>query len=185
MIKSVYTYFLRISFLSLLIALSLGINYLSAWTGPTALPPNNNIAAPLNITNTAQVKNGNISVVAAANTTSNVGLTVYGSQSTNGTVYGHGNAGGVIGNGVYGISGGTGGHGVVGAGPNDSSAYGVIGIGSATSTYYGALGRADGYSFIGNGTLYNQGIVRSTTGGFVFPDGTVQTRAVNTWNSPT
>jgi hypothetical protein len=150
--------------LAFLIALSLGINYLSAWTGPTALPPNNNIAAPLNTTNTAQVKNGNISVGASANTTSNVGLTVYGSQSTNGTVYGHGNAGGVIGNGVYGISGGTGGHGVVGAGPNDSSAYGVIGIGSATSTYYGALGRADGYSFVGNGTLYNGGNIYTPTG---------------------
>lgn len=33
-----------------------------AWTGPTSAPPNGNVAAPLNVGTTAQVKNGGLSV---------------------------------------------------------------------------------------------------------------------------
>ena len=179
---------LQVLFLSCTLALALGINYIYAvtWTGPSALPPNANTLPPLNVTGTPQVKNGNLSVGLSTNTTANLGLTVYGSQSTNGTVYGYGNAGGVLSHGVvgtaggantqgvYGIAGVTASNGVNGYGPNNSTGYGVIGTG-ANSGYYGALGRADGYSFVGNGESYNQGIVRSTVGGFAFPDGTVQT----------
>ncbi len=64
---------------------------------------------------------------------------------------------------------------ITGTGPSSGSAgYGVFGKGGS---YYGALGRADGYSFVGSGTLYNAGTVRSKSGGFMFPDGTVQTTA--------
>ena len=34
----------------------------SAWTAPTATPPNNNVAAPINVGASSQVKNGNIGV---------------------------------------------------------------------------------------------------------------------------
>jgi len=169
---------LQVLFLSCTIALALGINYISAantWTGPSALPPNANTLPPLNVTGTPQVKNGNLSVGLSSNTSASYGLTVYGSQSTNGTVYGGGNAGGVVGNGVVGYAGGNGTTGVVGIGPNNNTGYGVYASGGNGSAYYGALGRADGYSFVGNGQLYNQGIIYSQTGGFQFPDGTVQT----------
>lgn len=33
-----------------------------AWTGPTSAPPNGNVAAPINVGTTAQVKNGGLSV---------------------------------------------------------------------------------------------------------------------------
>lgn len=165
---------LQLVLLSCVIALALSINYLSAWTGPTALPPGNNTAAPLNTLGTAQVKNGNLSVGLSTNTTANLGFTVYGSQYTNGTVSASGNAGGVAGNGVVGTAGSAGYHGVIGTSGGGSGSYGVEGVGQG-GTYYGLLGRSDGYSFVGNGEVYNQGIVRSTTGGFAFPDGTVQT----------
>jgi Chaperone of endosialidase len=66
------------------------------------------------------------------------------------------NAQGLLGNGTTGAQGNsTVGHGVVGNGsPTGSTYYGVIGSAGA---YYGGLGRADGYSFVGNGTLYNNG----------------------------
>ena len=92
-------------------------------------------------------------------------------------MYGGGNAGGVIGNGVVGYAGGNGATGVVGIGPNNNTGYGVFASGGNGSAYYGALGRADGYSFVGNGELYNNGIIRSVSGGVAFPDGTVQTSA--------
>jgi hypothetical protein len=33
-----------------------------AWTGPTASPPNNNVSAPINVSGTSQVKNGDLGV---------------------------------------------------------------------------------------------------------------------------
>ncbi|OHA84349.1 MAG: hypothetical protein A2937_01255 [Candidatus Yonathbacteria bacterium RIFCSPLOWO2_01_FULL_47_33b] len=44
----------------LALVLSIGISYVSAWTAPTVTPPNGNVAAPLNVSNTAQTKAGNI-----------------------------------------------------------------------------------------------------------------------------
>ncbi|OHA83985.1 MAG: hypothetical protein A2937_00515 [Candidatus Yonathbacteria bacterium RIFCSPLOWO2_01_FULL_47_33b] len=44
----------------LALALSIGISYVSAWTAPAVTPPNGNVAAPLNVSNTAQTKAGNI-----------------------------------------------------------------------------------------------------------------------------
>jgi len=40
----------------------LGVGYLSAWTGPTGIPPTNNKTAPVNVTNIFQVKNGGLSL---------------------------------------------------------------------------------------------------------------------------
>lgn len=54
--------------------------------------------------------------------------------------------------GVYGIYGA--------AGVNDAVTYGVLG--TSANGYYGALGRGDGYSFVGNGTLYNNGAAQAT-----------------------
>lgn len=58
--------------LFLLLALALLVaSALSAWTGPTATAPGGNVAAPINVGTTDQVKNAGISVNA---------LTVFGSQ---------------------------------------------------------------------------------------------------------
>ena len=40
--------------------ISVGIVY--AWSGPTAAPPNSNVAAPINVGSTDQVKNGGLGV---------------------------------------------------------------------------------------------------------------------------
>jgi len=63
------------------LAIALGINYISAantWTGPTALPPGNNTFAPLNVGTTNQVKDANLSVGHSANTATDYGLVSYG-----------------------------------------------------------------------------------------------------------
>lgn len=73
-----YTRALQLTLLSCVIALALGINYLSAWTGSTALPPNNNIAAPLNVGTTNQVKDANLSVGHSTNVATDYGLISYG-----------------------------------------------------------------------------------------------------------
>ena len=78
MTKTLYTHFLQSIVISSVLALALGINYLSAWTGPTALPPGNNTAAPLNIGTTNQVKDANLSVGHSANTATDYGLVSYG-----------------------------------------------------------------------------------------------------------
>ena len=44
------------------LVLSVGISYVSAWTAPTVTPPNGNVAAPVNISNTAQYKSGALGV---------------------------------------------------------------------------------------------------------------------------
>jgi hypothetical protein len=69
----------------------------------------------------------------------------------------------------------TGGHGIVSNGPGSGSSY--YGMFAQSGSYYAALGRADGYAYVGYGELYNQGLIRSTSGGFAFPDGSVQTTA--------
>ncbi len=70
----------QITLLSMVVACALGINYISAanWTGPAALPPNSNVAAPVNVSQTPQVKDGNISVGKSTNTATDYGLVSYG-----------------------------------------------------------------------------------------------------------
>ena len=43
-------------------ALSVGVSYLFAWTGPTAPPPEGNVAAPVNVSSNAQAKLGGLSL---------------------------------------------------------------------------------------------------------------------------
>ncbi|MCX6716875.1 MAG: hypothetical protein NTV72_03050 [Candidatus Taylorbacteria bacterium] len=53
----------------LALILTLGITYLYAWTGPTANPPDGNIAAPLNISSADQTKTGGITASGLTATT--------------------------------------------------------------------------------------------------------------------
>ncbi len=47
-----------------------------AWTAPTASPPGNNVASPINVSSTAQLKNGTLGVN---------GLGVFGNTILNGS----------------------------------------------------------------------------------------------------
>jgi hypothetical protein len=47
---------------ALALALSIGISYVSAWTAPTATPPGGNVAAPINVSSSSQIKTGDLSV---------------------------------------------------------------------------------------------------------------------------
>jgi len=76
--SAISTTVLQLTFLSCVVALALGINYLAAWTGPSASPPNSNVAAPVNIGTTNQVKDANLSVGHSANTATDYGLIAYG-----------------------------------------------------------------------------------------------------------
>ncbi len=104
---------------------------------------------------------------------SDASAVVYGTNSSTGAgVYG---ANSSTGAGVYGYSSsGTGVAGTTAAG--GSTYYG----GYFTSGSYSAgIARADGYSMVGTGILYNVGMVQSTSGGFKFPDNTIQTTAAS------
>lgn len=59
----------KISFTSAILAIiivsavvGLGIHLVAAWTGPSALPPSGNVAAPINTSSTAQTKDGNLTI---------------------------------------------------------------------------------------------------------------------------
>ena len=47
--------------ITLALILSVGISYVSAWTAPSATPPSSNVAAPVNVSSTAQIKTGDFS----------------------------------------------------------------------------------------------------------------------------
>ncbi len=49
--------FAKISTLAVLLAF--GITQVSSWTAPTAVPPDGNVAAPINVGNATQTKAGN------------------------------------------------------------------------------------------------------------------------------
>lgn len=86
-ITNLPAYLLRISVLFLILISALSINYISAattWTGPTALPPNSNAPAPLNVGTTNQVKDANLSVGASANSNTAIGLSTYGANVVKG-----------------------------------------------------------------------------------------------------
>ena len=46
--------------IALALILALGLNFAMAWTGPTGAPPANNTSAPVNVSNTAQIKSGGL-----------------------------------------------------------------------------------------------------------------------------
>jgi hypothetical protein len=71
-------------FLGALVAVALGLNYLAAWTGPTATAPNGNVDAPVNTGTTAQVKDGNVSVGRSTNATTTLGFSAIGRAYTTG-----------------------------------------------------------------------------------------------------
>lgn len=98
------------------------------------------------------------------------GIGVYGLSSTSVGVYGRSRGAN------YGVSGeSSGNYGIYGK--TTSATYGgVLGY-NAAGTAYGILGYGTGNSFSGTGILYNVGQIHSASGGFKFPDGTVQTTA--------
>ncbi len=52
-----------IKVIALALLLALGISYVSAqWSGPTAVPPNNNVSAPINVGSADQTKTGKLGV---------------------------------------------------------------------------------------------------------------------------
>lgn len=71
--------------LALALVLSVGVSYVSAWTGPTAAAPGGNASVPLNVSATAQTKTGGINFSNYAH------FTGYGTDSwfpyTNGANY--------------------------------------------------------------------------------------------------
>lgn len=78
-----------------------GVQYVLAWTGPTAAPPNNNVAAPINVSATAQTKAGSFTAsgITSTNglTTGNAGgaysyITMLDDESPNGVKYIHANS---------------------------------------------------------------------------------------------
>ncbi len=54
--------------IALALVLSIGISYVSAWTTPTVMPPNGNVAAPINVGSTAQTKTGDICTTSGGTT---------------------------------------------------------------------------------------------------------------------
>ncbi len=78
-----------------------GVQYVLAWTGPTAAPPSNNVAAPINVSATAQTKAGSFTAAGIASTdgltTGNAGgaysyVTMKDDESSNGVKYIHANS---------------------------------------------------------------------------------------------
>jgi hypothetical protein len=82
------------AFFTLLALATLIAGALSAWTGPTATPPDGNVSAPLNVGTTDQVKDGGLGVDS---------LAVFGNTILSGTGGSYLNFGSSAGSGGYGI----------------------------------------------------------------------------------
>lgn len=78
----------QISLLSIALAFAIGLQYVNAWTGPTAQPPNSNIAAPVNVSATAQVKDGGLGVLGNFYTAQRLGIGTGASSPTHQLVLG-------------------------------------------------------------------------------------------------
>ena len=131
----------------------------SAWTAPSGTPPANNASTPFNLGPAAQVKNGNIGVN---------GLAVFGNTAMQGNlVLTQGNLTATTPN----VNTSA----IVATGP--SSGFAGYAVSASAGSYNASLARADGYSFVGTGQLYNVGLIHSTSGGIQFPDNTIQTTA--------
>jgi len=79
--------------LGALVGTILSAAIVSAWAGPTATAPGNNVSAPINVGSTAQIKNGSLGVNS---------LAVYGNQILSGSGL-YLNFGSTAGSGGYGI----------------------------------------------------------------------------------
>jgi hypothetical protein len=115
-------------------AFALGAVVALAWTGPSSSPPNGNVAAPINISSTAQTKSGTLNVDTSANGTRAIqgisnSANLAGSFTGGDGVAGSSDA--VNGYGVYGVASGSGGYGGEFSGPNGIS---VSGAGSINTT---------------------------------------------------
>jgi len=67
-------YIAQFVILSAALAAAIGLQSVSAWTGATANPPNNNKAVPINQTDTAQVKSGGLGILGNLYTYQRVGI---------------------------------------------------------------------------------------------------------------
>ena len=167
MLTTIRTRFLQVSFLALILSAALGLNYVIAWTGPTAVAPNSNVAAPLNVSTTNQVKPANMSIGTAGNTGMTNGLIVEGGTFSKGEISsnmngGYGQLRMVAGN--YGAmfrNDGVNTYFLLTAAGNQ------FGIWNALRPFW--IDNASGRMFVGNGLTVN--------GGLTFPDGSVQTSA--------
>lgn len=75
--------------LAIVILLAMSVNYIHAqWNPPTQSPPNGNVAAPINVGTTQQLKDGNLSVGSISNSSQSginpIGFIVAGSQRVEG-----------------------------------------------------------------------------------------------------
>lgn len=142
-----------------------------AWTGPTSAPPSGNVAAPINVGATDQVKNAGFGVNS---------LAVFGNSILSGPSVTYLNFGSTVGATGYGIRDNVG----TMEFKNNNGAW--TGIGSAsggsqwttsgTSIYYNGGNVGIGTASPGQ-KLQVAGTVYSASGGFKFPDGTTQTTA--------
>ena len=131
---------------ALVAVLTVGIGYAYAWTSPTATPPGNNAAAPINVSSTPQVKNGSLTVYNSPSYS--WGLDVVGGLIGQAPAGGSGVYGGAYngGTGVVGYSAGAGSHGVDASGV----AFGVFANASAGTAVYGNASGGPGGDFLGS-----------------------------------
>jgi hypothetical protein len=146
-----------------------------AWTGPSSAPPNGNVAAPINVGSTAQVKNGGLSVNQLAvfgngTLTGNFGikttnpaypLDVNGGSRITGSLLLSGasrylNFGTIVGSGGYGIRDNAG----VMQFRNSSGAWSNIGSGTSGVTGSGTANRLPKFTSttaLGNSQIFDNG----------------------------
>ena len=144
---------------------------LSAWTGPTSAPPNSNVSAPVNLGSSDQVKNAGLSLNS---------LAVFGNTVLSGTTnyLNFGTTAGATGYGIRNNSGTL-------EFKNNGGAWQSLStiIGATSWTTNGTHLYASNTGNVGVGTTSPvekfsvTGKIYSATGGFQFPDGTVQTTA--------
>lgn len=107
---------------ALAVALSLGVGYAYAWVSPTVAPTGGNAAAPINVSSTAQVKNGTLQVTGlGVGTSPMASYAVYASTPNYGGVFGQSSLSSGVG--VYGTN--NFGSGLMGVGDTGVTANGV------------------------------------------------------------
>lgn len=169
---------------ALVVALSAGVSVVYAWTAPTAAPTGGNAAAPINVSSTAQVKNGTLQVTglgAGIAPSAIYGVNGISSAAGGAGLFGYNASGnGVLGQGSYsGVSGldtGTG-EGVFGQGRIGGYFYGTgyHGVQGNTGTqgYAGVYGTGATYGVRGESTGAGYGVYGLSAGGAtgVYGDG--------------
>lgn len=177
-----------------------GTALVHAWTGPTQAPPNGNVSAPVNVGTTNQVKNGGLSVntlaVFGSALINSASPTLYLQDSDHRSAMIHSNS-----NLLYFLRG-------CGVGSQSwcalngywplylnlennnaffgGSVYAPVGSMRAqlfydndNTAYYMDPAGTTNLNTVQTGALTASAVVRSTSGGFQFPDGTIQTTAAS------